>query len=98
MHTFREYKAKSNHSRKQMVKYLPVILIGLCLSVSVAQAARDCNLILPSSGYENYNCNKIIPPVSEVKVEARPAAKRCVTIYRSGVASLSCSSPKRPSP
>ena len=84
--------------RDQVVKSLPVILLGLFLSMCPGVVQAACNLILPSSGYENYDCNKISPPVSEVKVEAKPAAKRCVTIYRSGVTSLSCSSPKRPSP
>jgi len=100
MRTFRESKAKSNYLGKQVVKYLALPLIGLFVSMcpSVAHAARDCILILPSSGYENYDCNKILPPVSEVKVDAKPDAKRCVTIYHSGAASRFCNPPKRPSP
>jgi hypothetical protein len=89
-------KTKSNHSRKQIGKYLAVPLIGICVSLcsSVAHAARDC--MLPSSGYENYDCNKTYPPIPEVKVDTKLDAKRCVAVYRSGAFDRVCYPPKRP--
>ena len=89
-------KTKSNYSRKQIGKYLAVPLIGICVSMcsSVVHAARDC--ILPSSGYENYDCNKTFPPIPEVKIDTKPDAKRCTTVYRSGAPDRVCYPPKRP--
>jgi hypothetical protein len=89
-------KTKSHYSRKQTGKYLAVPLIGICalMCSSVAHAARDC--ILPSSGYENYDCNKTFPPIPEVTVYTKPDAKHCVAVYRSGAFDRACYPPKRP--
>jgi hypothetical protein len=63
------------------------------LCSSVVHAARDC--MLPSSGYENYDCNKTFPPIPEVKVNMKPDPKRCVTVYRLGAFDRVCYPPKR---
>jgi hypothetical protein len=88
-------KTKFHYSRKQIGKYLAA-LIGICVSLcsSAVYAARDC--ILPSSGYENYDCNKTFPPIPEVKLDTKPDAKRCVAVYRSGAFDRVCYPPKRP--
>ena len=89
-------KTKSNYSREQTAKYLAVPLIGICVSMcsSVVHAARDC--ILPSSGYESYDCNKTFPSIPEVKVDTKPDSKRCVIVYRSEALDRVCYPPKRP--
>jgi len=88
-------KTKSNYSRKQTGKYLAVPLIGIYVLMcsSVVHAARDC--ILPSSGYENYDCNKTFPPIPAAKVDTKPDAKRCVALSRSGAVDRVCYPPKR---
>jgi hypothetical protein len=74
---------------------LAVAAVGTCVLMysSVVQAARDC--ILPSSGYEHYDCNQTFPPIPEVKVDTKPDARGCVTIYRSGVLDRVCHPSKR---
>ena len=81
------------------LRYLAAPLATLCVLVgsNAIHAAPDCNLILPSSGYKNYGCNKV-PPTPEAKnpsvpeakkappipdVNAKPDAEHCVTVYRS---------------
>ena len=91
MHTFLECKGKSNYPRKQIVKSLPVILIGLCLSMCPGVAPAACNLILPSSGYENFRrCTAVVQRLFEHTGSAHvgPVAAQVQAVFDVGVVVL----------
>jgi len=88
--TLAEQKPDARDSRMSL-RYLAGPLVGICVLIcsSAVHAAGDC--ILPSSGYEHYDCNQTSRHIPEVK----PDAKHCVIVYRSGSPERVCYPPKR---
>lgn|SRR5215813_14334543 len=50
------------------LRYLAAPVVTLCVLIrsDPIHAAPNCDLILPSSGYNNYGCNRT-PPIPEAK-------------------------------